>query len=236
MKLSNVIKNINSFSFYTFSFSLFVSISLSSLYHIFVTLSAPFIIYNERSKLSKSSIFLILFCFSIVLSTLASGESLENILKVKYFIIPILSISGLQLFLANRSERKVHLCLKILLITSSIATLSGIYAYYFNFNPLRMKALGMEGRASGLYGMVMSYGHSISYLCTILLGLFVKKEVIKNNKLKTLLKVALVINLAGLVYSFTRGAWLSFIVSIPFLFISANNKKSFLGPLLLQQY
>ena len=228
----NLIKKINATSFYFLSFSVLVSISFCSIYHILGFITGAIFLLKYPTSFNNSSKAIIALCGSIIISTIWANYnndySLKVIGKIKYFIIPILSIIPLTHFLKENYQNRSRKLYLIFIISSSIATLAGLYAYFFGYHPLRFKEVLHIERASGMFGMVMSYAHSVSFACTIFLGILVKNILGNDKKINSLTVIALITGITGLLFSFTRGAWIGFLISIPFLFLNKQNKIPFL--------
>ena len=122
------------------------------------------------------------------------------------------------------SEKKVRVLLHAFFIVAAIASLAGIIALYTGFNYLKIKPAAHATRASGMYGMYMTYGYGIGFLLICSLGLLVYyKRVEKVLSLKWHL-LTFVVNFAGLILSATRGALLGVIVAAPLLFWEKGRK------------
>ncbi|MDD4975349.1 MAG: O-antigen ligase family protein [Bacteriovorax sp.] len=111
------------------------------------------------------------------------------------------------------------------LISSSVASLSGMIGLYTGFNPLKWGPPSSATQNAGMFGMLMSYAHSEAIWCILLVGLFLNYKKLENYFPKWLLSIAIIINFVGFITSYTRGALLAFIIALPFYFFKANKKK-----------
>ncbi|MBM4303835.1 MAG: O-antigen ligase family protein [Deltaproteobacteria bacterium] len=208
-----------SLSLFVLAVGLLSSISLMSVFHFSMI---PAILFYSRSyswkKFPKSGWALLSLCVILILSVWVNHDiisrPLKNILKVKYYLIGALSIVPFSYYFQKhlnleQRNRVLKRLLWILLISASLATLSGLIGYFFGFNPL----LGVEvshARNGGLFGMVMTYGHSMAWLTLFVIGLSFQSEKVKNFiSLKWLVFFSSIF-LIGLFTSHVRGAWIAF--------------------------
>lgn len=212
----------------------FVSFSISALHHIlllpagiYFTLKA---IKEKTFSYPKSALALWVFIFVALISILVnfslSHEPLRNIFKLKYFIIPLIGYFALKEFHQKKgSIKNYRLLINTFLVSTSVATISGLIALATNFNPLRFKAACHATRACGAYGMYMTYGYGIALFMILLVGIFVYKKEFKNLVDQKIFWFAFIVNLSGLYFTDARGAWLGFIIAIPFYTYHFNKKR-----------
>jgi len=214
----------------------FTSVSFSALSHILLIIPGIFFFYRAiRAGSFKAPLhwwalaLLTVVCWLSVLSNWSIIESpMKNILKTKYFIIALLSyFSFKDLKESFLTESRRELLLKLLLISTTIATLSGLIGLWSGFNPLKFKQACHETRACGLYGMYMTYGYGISLFMVLLTGIIVYKKRLALKIHQNWLYLSWSINFVGLIFSFARGGWLGFLGAVPFLFFKSH-KKGFL--------
>lgn len=212
---------------------IFISISLSALFHILIVLPGIYLTYKRLKlrdlKFSASEISLIALILWSILSVLFNTDIIpkphKNIIKLKYQLIGWLSIPCLHYFL-KRDEglKKTKLLFKVFIWAATIATLSGLIAYFSGYNILKMKPACHPTRTCGMYGMYMTYGYGIGLYLTILTGAllyFFKKNL--KPQLKLYLP-AFIINLVSFILSFGRGAYIGFFGALPFFFLKKNKK------------
>jgi O-antigen ligase len=72
----------------------------------------------------------------------------------------------------------------------------------------------------------MNYAHNMAFFQIILSGMLVCQNELKKYISKNIIYLVFIINLIGIYTTYTRGAWLAFLVAVPFLFIK-NHKKIF---------
>ena len=80
----------------------------------------------------------------IVLSVLFNLDIVErphkNIIRGKYFLIGFMSIFAFRETFKNYlDEKKIKIVIKLFLVASAVATISGIIGLYTGFNPLKFK-------------------------------------------------------------------------------------------------
>jgi O-antigen ligase len=228
-------KNLVFWSLFWLALGTFTSLSLSALSHIFGGLALiVFLISKNKSEyfrfeFSNSAITILVISFIMFISLLLSDvqNPFKNFFKFKYFFLTVLFLPVFNFHLHNKLNRShKKFLINLFIFATTLATLSGIIGLYSGYNPLRFKLACHPDRACGMYGMPITYGYGISIFCSLLLVLILKRKenILKfNNKY---LFVALFINLVGLYLSYTRGAWIGFVGSLPFLFI--NHIKTFI--------
>ena len=213
----------------------FTSISLSALSHILILFPAfYFIMQDFTMKKSRSWWALFFLVVIILLSVISNWNQIENplrsIFKVKYFIFSLLGVFCYRRIFFNYCDfKKKKFLLHLFLIITTIATVSGLIALYSGFNPLKFKEACHPSRACGLFGMYMTYGYGISLFMVILTGmLFYKKELSQWINIRLLL-IVWIINMGGLFFSYSRGAWIGFIAALPFYFLKKSIRLFFIG-------
>lgn len=211
---------------------LFTSLSLSASYHFLITLPGLYFLWHGRHKLRDlpwSFKYLLGFTLCALLSLAVNWGNLEHgflyLSKVKYFLFCLLGWIALRFggekvaLLKNRRN-----LLRLFLFSSAIASLSGIYALYTGFNPLRFRAVSHLTRASGMYGMTISYSFSVAALAVILLVLCKNHQKLKSFVHLPALLLCAGIALLGLYLSSGRGAIVGLIYALPFVFFLRKPK------------
>ncbi|OFZ49899.1 MAG: hypothetical protein A2404_00990 [Bdellovibrionales bacterium RIFOXYC1_FULL_39_130] len=220
---------------------LFIAFALSSLHHIFLIPPALYFLYLSAKKgelrqqfcQSRAELFLLLLVITALISIVINIDMikapLKNILKLKYFIIPLLAIPALKYtFRTYITERKIKILANTFLISITVATVAGMIGMKTGFNPLKWATV-KTARNAGMYGMVMSYAYGLSMILPAMLATIVALRN-KNNRYLTnyvsekLLWGATIVNLLGLYFSYTRGAMLGMIAALPFVFFFARRK------------
>jgi len=214
---------------------IFTSVSFSALSHILLIGPGLFIFFKAIQKRNFEAPLhwwaLVLLTVVCWLSVLANWSEIEepfrHLLKTKYFIIALLSFFSFadlkESFLT--SDRK-ELLLKLFLLATTVATISGLIGLWSGFNPLKFKHACHATRACGLYGMYMTYGYGISLFMVLLTGLITFRKRLEIKLHQNWLLLCWAINLLGLIFSFARGGWLGFLGAVPFLFYK-DHKKTF---------
>lgn len=220
---------------------IFTSVSLSAISHILIIPPVLYFLFKEPRELKGALFFktflgLSLICLTIALSVIFNlsilSEPMKNLAKMKYFLLPLLSLPAYcALYREYLNEKKIKVLIWLFLIATTLASLSGIIALFSGFNPLKMKPACHAERVCGVYGMYMTYGYGISLFMVLISGIAIAWK--KNDFLKRmfplwLLLPALVINGLGMYLSYTRGAWLGYLIAMPFFFFR-EHKKAFLA-------
>lgn len=212
------------------SIGLLTSISILSLFHILIAVPAFYFLSKTNFKKFKPSTWaLIAMFFIIILSVLVnhdvSPKGYGPITKSKYFMFGFVAIAPLSFYFKNYwNERKLKLLINLFIISSTLASLLGLITYFTGFNILSFK-MTHDYRNTGLFGMVMNYAHNLSYFLIILSGMLIyQKQVVKFIS-KKILYIAAAISFLGFFTSFTRGAWIGFLIGLPFYFFKENKKK-----------
>lgn len=229
--------------FFIISFFLFISFSVSALYHILLIFPGFYFLskslqQKEKNHFEKSFWALLILSFICILSVLFNYEDIakpfKNMFKVKYFLFSLLAVFPLRYwFKYQYSAKKIRTIVSIFAICSAIASLSGLIGLYTGFNPLRFKDACHATRTCGMYGMYMTYAYGIQFVVIILFGLIVAgKKRFTPWILAPVLYTTFAINLAGFMLSHARGAYAGFFLAIPFFFFK-KSKKSFLLVILL---
>lgn len=211
----------------------FVSLSASALSHILIIIPIFLSLYmlfknGEKIEFSKSMIFLGVMIFFCILSVVMAPDienKFKQASKVKYFLIGMLAVFPYRnLFKIFKREQAKNM-FNVFLVLIAIGNIAGIHALFDGFHYLRWKDASDGNRAAGMYGMAITYGYGIEYVVIILTSLAVnfwgKLDQLVNKKLFVF---ALITCYLGMYFSYTRGALLAFIVSIPFLFILTKKK------------
>ncbi len=217
---------------------LLTSISLMSGFHLLMAPAILFYLPKYRwKKFPKSGWALLFFSLSLVLSVLFNASDfsipMKSILKTKYYWIGALSIVPFSFYFQEylSSERKNKMLKELLwtlLVSASVATVSGLIGYYTGYNPLRMATVS-SARNGGLFGMVMTYGHSIAWLSLGVAALAFQSEKVKHLISLRWLIFFLCIFLFGLFTSHVRGAWIAFLAGC----LVIHRKLTVFGVLLL---
>jgi O-antigen ligase len=208
------------------------STTLLAVSHIFMAIPALYFINKAQyKKFPKSAWALLALSIVIILSVVFNQDiaikGYKPAFKVKYFLFGFLSIAPLSWYFQSKfhNDKKVTYLIYTFCIASSIATFSGLWGTFFGYNLLLMKEVAIGGRYGGIFGMVMNYAHNMSYFLIILLGLIAYKEKVKKYISLKWLIFFFVLNLIGFYFSYTRGAWLGFLVACPIYFFGSNRKR-----------
>ncbi|MBT6326684.1 MAG: O-antigen ligase family protein [Bdellovibrionales bacterium] len=230
--MNNIFLNMTYFSLLVVAAGSFTSISLLALAHILIVIPAVYFTYKRAKQdgLGTSEWALLGMIVSIILSVWINADIIEspwrNIGKSKYFILALMGTFAYREFFQEKiSSKKIKILINTLLITTTIASLSGIVAYYTGYNYIKMKPACSPNRACGLFGMLMTYAYGVSLFLVILTGVIIHKEKCKQWFSMKLVYFVWIINFTGLILTYTRGAWIGFIIGVPLFFFKENKKK-----------
>ncbi|ATH06687.1 hypothetical protein BIY24_01655 [Halobacteriovorax marinus] len=210
----------------------FVSLSASALYHILIIIPGLYYLYKGfkggKVNLTKGNIALILTIvfaiFSIILAPDISRK-FKQITKLKYMLIGVLAIYPFKELFQNFARRHVKRLANTFLALLCVVNISGIYALFTQYHPIRMKEASDGLRAAGMYGMAITYGYGIEFIVILSLAIvFLFRKKIPSIANPYLFYISLATSIAGFYFAFARGALLALIVSIPFIFIRRNKK------------
>ena len=214
----------------------FTAFSLSALHHLLIFIPGLYFLTltikrDGLLQLSKSSWTLLALVVIAVISVLLNfgdiARPYKNIFKLKYFVLSLLAIFAYRRwFQVNYSIRSVRLAINTFLITTTIASGSGLIGLFTGYNPMRIGAACHSSRTCGMYGMYMSYGYGIQLFVVLIIGMFIYRHRLKAFYNQNILYVALLINVLGFVLSYARGAYLGFLAAASYA-IFRRSKKVF---------
>ena len=217
------------------SIGIFLGVAILSLAHIFLFLPSLYFIVKHIARIEWKSIqwsvyFMAMICLSIIFSVFFNWNEMErpqvNLSKIKHFLLPLLSIFAYkETFQHYLSQRKISFLIHLFIISTTLATLSGLIGLYSGFNPLKMQGPCHPIRACGMYGTTITYGYGISLFMVLITGAILYRKRFQQYIDIKVLSFAWIINLIGLFFSFARGGWLSFLLAVPFFFFKENKKK-----------
>ncbi|MES3037776.1 MAG: O-antigen ligase family protein [Bdellovibrionota bacterium] len=217
---------------FIWSLGSFTSITIMSLYFLFVAIPAIYFLKNTNFRAwSKSTWALVAFSFVLILSVLVNREIMvegfKPIAKVKYFLLFLLTIAPLAFYREKVfTKRNIKFLTYGLLLSATVAAISGMIAMNTGFNFLRQKEASID-RNAGLFGMLMTYAHAGALLQVLLTGLLIYRDEVKELISIKIVAAVWIINLLSLYLTYTRGAWIAFAVAIPFFFFLRKKKEFF---------
>lgn len=207
------------------AFGIFVSVSVPSLYHILAFIPGCYFTYKYlRSgyKLPKSAYPLMGLILTGYISNFVNLDGLNDVIrsfgKQKYFIFGILMIFPLKAFLKNYIDvRQIKIILNIFFFTLIASAIFGILKYRYDFNLLKMSHEFTEQYRNGGFTGIMRYGYGMGFVMTFMVGMILYKEQLTSVLPKKWFYTAFLIGGIGFILSFTRGAILGFVCSLPFI-------------------
>ena len=216
---------------------LVTSTSILALSHILMVIPIGyFLLKADYRSYAKSSWALLAFALLIIASIVFNQDiaikGYAPLSKSKYFLIGFLTIAPLQWFFKNHcKDKQIKILLHAFFIATTFATLVGIFSRYWEFNPITWRKISPI-RNAGLSGMVMNYAHNLSFFLVIMTGLVIYRDRLRHLIHPLVLMTFFIINLVGFYLTYTRGAWLAFLVAVPF-FLFEKQKKLFIGAFVL---
>ncbi len=214
------------------SVGIFSGVAIASISHILIFLPGIYFslknVFNIKFKEIPMSVhFMGLICLSIIISVISNWNDMQepykNLFKIKYFLLAIFSIFAYKEAFNNYLDRrKKSLLIHVFVLSTTVATISGLIGLFTGFNPLKMKEACHVSRACGLYGMYMTYGYGMALFMILLTGIILYRDKFQQYINIKILSCAWAVNCLGLYFSFTRGGWLSFLFTVPFFFFKEN--------------
>ena len=227
---------------------LFLSTTLEAGFHIFLVLAlflnAKAIFKNFKSY-PKSAMALFLFSIACIASVLFNQDIMlkgfASVTKVKYYLIASLSILPIHFALKDAPIIKKNL-IRVLMFAAVLGSLLGLFALFKGHHLFGGKLACHETRNCGMSGMYMNYAHGLSFLLTLMLASLFDyivrvyfsgdQQVIATTKknwreilpLSWLVPIFIFL-LFAFYMTFTRGAWLAFLILAPFYFLKNHLKK-----------
>lgn len=220
-------------SLYVLALSLPVSISILSLSHILLVIPNLFFTYlffKKGYSVPESTISLFFLFLIGLISALVNLNELESpfesISILKYFLMG--SLSFFSYFFLIEKEKLFGKHIKKLLITfvfiSTLANTIGIVSMFLGYNYLKGVAVPLD-RAMGLYGNIMTYGYGVSWSLMLFLGILLKDDFLeKKSFFRWSITLAVLSSVAGLYFSYTRGAMLGTLIALPVLLFKLRRK------------
>lgn len=218
------------------SLFLFTFFAICPAFHILISISGVYFTYHSiknKTFLQTSwekalAILIAIMILSILINYPIVKHPFKNLFKIKYFLITLISIPALKETFKNYiDDRKLKILVTSFIGSVTFASTIGLLSYITQYDITHFKAANIT-RSSGMYGMVMSYAYGLSMILPVMIaGLINYKKISKFINLKFLI-FAIVVNVVGLYFSYTRGALLGFIIALPFCFMFTH-KKIFAG-------
>ena len=203
----------------------FVSIAFVGLSHVLIILTLIYILYKKNkinySILREPSIVALVFLVTIIIASLVVNYDMvsnfsNSILKIKYFIIPIIII-----FVLKSIKLK-----PLFYFTTVVAVISSIYG--------AIELLTTDiNRNRGITGSTMSFSHNLSLFTVLFIGIGIYK--LKTMKrFHIILFIVITLFFIYTIYATkTRGAWVSLAVGVYLIIYMQLNKRKLIISLTL---
>ena len=221
------------FAWCSLGISVLTSISLYPLFYLLILAPGLYYTYywikSNRTNIPKSFCSLLALSLIAILSVIINREDMggiKMILKTKYLIMGALAIAPTYQLLNSPyfSLKKRKLLFYLLLISSTMANLSGLIAYLTDYNYLKMTAVCLPQRACGTFSMPTTYGFSVGLFALILPWAWVHHKRFQGIFNRNILIFPLVLALLGLYLSFSRAAIIGYILGFPLIFWGQGKK------------
>lgn len=213
-----------------FSTFTFTSTAMMAFADFFLFLAGIIYFSPKHIVRSKSYWILLAFVIACAISVLTNTDIIETpvkqILKLSYFVVALISIPALALWLEKATTRQKKTLIGIFLFSVTLATVAGAIGLWTGFNPIKWKPACHNVRSCGLYSQYMTYGYGLSMALVLMIGARVHAKRFSEFLPRLwILDLVIVINMAGLFLSYTRGAWLGLLIGAPLLFFPRSPKK-----------
>jgi len=183
---------------------------------------------------NKTNLFLVLFMLFSALSLINSGKYLEKSLLALFFKwgnYVLLYFMFLDVFKEKDKAKKAFF---IFLISAGLVSLNGVFQFIFGFDFFRGK--GMIDMQNGVHALCISFNNynCFSTYLIILLSLFVSL-VYKTRSYFRLVSTwfFIILSVFSLIFNFSRGGWLGFLVSFIIFMIFSGKARIFSSVFLL---
>lgn len=218
--------NLTKLSLYALAIATLTSMSLGALSHMFIVI--PIVVYyfqKPETKFSKSQYALFFLTLIMAASVFVNYEimvkGLSVVFKLKYYLVAALAVGPIQKMFdeldTEKREKLIKKLITTLLICTSVASIYGVFRVKLGFNPLGLSYSDAH-RNTGFFGMVLNYAHNLAFVLVFICGLIANNKRTKKYVNLRFLITALVINVLGIYFAYSRGAILAVLAGLPFLF------------------
>ena len=210
------------------------SVSLLSLAAAIMVVPSLFFFYQDKDRWKTPSLsqwMLVGIFFWFLLSSLPMHQSIQDFLslfwKLKYMVLAFFSVYAFKFSVRQFSGKKwIWWVLNGFLLSVIVATLAGLWGIVFGITPLRFEPPCHAVRSCGLFNSYHSYAYIMSICSLILVGLSREWERMRHVCSLGFLFFATVMAIVGLIFSFTKGAWIAFFLGLSFFYFKDNHKKT----------
>lgn len=181
---------------------------------------------SKKISLSKSSLFLCLFFLIAIVSTLINSENIPKLSKVLYNMrAPLFGIFLLFLlpnWIRDGSSQIKKWVFSIFLISLIISSLYGVFCFFWYDQPR------LEG-----FLHIMKQGYGSALILSILFPAFLHRSKMRAFFPTELAIITMIVAFIAMTLTFTRGAMLGFLCSIPFSLFFYRKKWAYTAILLI---
>lgn len=231
MNIEKNMHHLTLFSLVLLGVAMLTSTSLVGLVHIFLAIPCLYFMLKGTDRTFTASMLALMGLIVVMILSVFFNLDLidnpsRNFSRIRYFIFGLLSVFAFRSLFANYIQQK-HLvwAWRLTLLAVTVGTIAGLIGLWTGFNPIRMME-AHHRRNMGLFSMLMTYAYGLSLFMVIMTGLLLYQKRIFSALDRSFFFVAYGLNLLGLYLTYTRGAWLGFILGAPFLLFK-NHKKVF---------
>ena len=180
----------------------------------------------KQSPFSKSALFLVLFFLIATISTVVNTENIPKLSKVFYNLrAPLFGIFFLFLlpyWLKNSTDQIKKWTLSVFLFSLIISSAYGIFCFFWHKQPR------LEG-----FLHIMKQGYGSALILSILLSAFLQRSKMKLFFPTKLAAITIIFTFIAMTLTFTRGAMLGLLCSIPLSLFFYRRKWAYIAILLI---
>lgn len=204
--------------------------TLVSLFHIIIAI--PIFICLKRLKLEitipKSSWALILLFGWGLIATIANYPDLIKPTKafqeLKFYLFGVGVIFPLIYYFDRATTFEVRRLVKMTSFIILLAFINGAIKSYFKFDIVKWTYNPDFHIRTGGFSHYMRYGYASAFLFLLGFNAFLNRDYLKTLMQSRLIKFAIMISLAAVATSQTRGGLLALLVSVPFVLLRYKPK------------
>lgn len=206
--------HLTTFAFFILAAGMLTSVSLVGVHQILLAVPAAYFLFlsirEKKIRISKSSIFLLIFAVCCLLSLVTNLDYIKNpgksFGKLKFLFFAFAAIPVLSYWIPKVKPAHLKFVIHTFFVSIIVAGCVAIY-----------QAISSGGgRSEGLIG-IMRYGYASAMILSMLLGLILQNKKQRLNFDMKLAVAAFLFGLAGLFLTQTRGALAGFLCALPFV-------------------
>lgn len=235
-------ERVGRWSFYLFVFSLPISLlGMEVFQSISFILSIPFFLSFRKRGDTLSILLSILFLLSLYLSNLLSFSLSDSSIHHGNLLNPLWSwLVFILTHLYIKGEREIEKGIAILLVSTILISIFGIFQHWTGWDPFRepnqvVEISGLDGRyySIGLFSHHLTFAYSLIFPFSLSISLLFTSP---EGKFWYRLAIpSAILSVFAIIFTFSRGAWFGIVCSCLFLFfvIAMRRMRSIYIPLLI---